>query len=166
LEQQVLQIIDSEDLVKLQALAELCSHEFFDDRSLSVVTWRRILEVSELANADLKSLEVLDACTCLGKACNNSVVEDYPDVKQYCKRAKEGYEEMIEHAAKMFEICLEGYQTMLGENDPSTLGTKNNLGACNYDLGNYEKALEFWNFGGIREGEGAGADSWSPGPGM
>ncbi|GMI18232.1 hypothetical protein TrLO_g7040 [Triparma laevis f. longispina] len=49
LEQQVLTITRSEDLVKLRALAKLCSKEFFEDPSLFVVAWRRILEVLELA---------------------------------------------------------------------------------------------------------------------
>ena len=38
-------ITRSEDLVKLRALAKLCSQEFFNDKSLRVVAWRRILEV-------------------------------------------------------------------------------------------------------------------------
>ena len=49
LEQQVLRITRSEDLVKLRALAKLCSRDFFDDESLLAVAWRRILEVLELA---------------------------------------------------------------------------------------------------------------------
>ncbi|GMI03145.1 hypothetical protein TrLO_g2503 [Triparma laevis f. longispina] len=49
LERQVLMITKSEDLVKLRALAKLCSREVFDDKSLLVVAWRRILEVLVLA---------------------------------------------------------------------------------------------------------------------
>ncbi|GMH74532.1 hypothetical protein TL16_g06491 [Triparma laevis f. inornata] len=43
-EQQVLRITKSEDLVKLRSSTELCSEEFFNDKSLLVVAWRRILE--------------------------------------------------------------------------------------------------------------------------
>ncbi|GMH89685.1 hypothetical protein TL16_g11534 [Triparma laevis f. inornata] len=49
LETQVLSITRSEDLMKLRALAKLCSPDFFDDKSLLVVVWRRIFEVLELA---------------------------------------------------------------------------------------------------------------------
>ena len=49
MEQQVLTITRSEDLVKLITLAKLCSLDFFDDMSLSVAAWRRIFEVLELA---------------------------------------------------------------------------------------------------------------------
>ena len=45
IETRVLRITNSEDLVKLRALAKLCSKEYFDDASLSVVAWRRIMEV-------------------------------------------------------------------------------------------------------------------------
>ena len=38
----MLSIMRSEDLVKLRALAKLCSPEFFEDDSLLVVVWRRI----------------------------------------------------------------------------------------------------------------------------
>jgi len=47
----VLLITKSEDLVKLRTLAELCSKDFFDDPSLLVVVWRKILEVLVLALA-------------------------------------------------------------------------------------------------------------------
>ncbi|GMI01159.1 hypothetical protein TrLO_g3849 [Triparma laevis f. longispina] len=81
-------ITKSEDLVKLRALAKLCRVEFFDDKSLLVVAWRRILEVLVLAmppvvdekkarrerkqkekKADPRKLEILDTCAALGKAC-------------------------------------------------------------------------------------------------
>ncbi|GMI17997.1 hypothetical protein TrLO_g9058 [Triparma laevis f. longispina] len=48
LERQVLSIMRSEDIVKLRALAKLCSKEFFEDPPLLVVAWRRILEVLDL----------------------------------------------------------------------------------------------------------------------
>ena len=81
LEQQVLRITRSEDLVKLRALGKLCSRDFFNDSSLLVVAWRRILEVLELAipeekkvrgkkqkkKKDPKKLEMLDACRALGE---------------------------------------------------------------------------------------------------
>ncbi|GMH80420.1 hypothetical protein TL16_g08539 [Triparma laevis f. inornata] len=85
MEQQVLRITRSGDLVKLKALAKLCSGEFFDDMSLKVVAWRRILEVLELAmpeekkvrgkkkrqkkKKDQRKLDILDACYALGQAC-------------------------------------------------------------------------------------------------
>ncbi|GMH54016.1 hypothetical protein TL16_g01586 [Triparma laevis f. inornata] len=111
LETQVLTITRSEHLVKLRALAELCSREFCDDPSLLVVAWRRILEVLELAmpeekkvrgkkkqqqkkkKNDPRKLEILDACFALGVACG--WVEDFEDARRYCKRAKEGYEEQL-----------------------------------------------------------------------
>ncbi|GMH83752.1 hypothetical protein TL16_g09705 [Triparma laevis f. inornata] len=93
-EQQVLAITRSENLVNLRALAKLCSRDFFDDPSLFVVAWRRILEVLELAmpeekkvrgkkkkqqkkKNDLRKLEILDACFALGWACNSVVDCDY-----------------------------------------------------------------------------------------
>ncbi|GMH95907.1 hypothetical protein TL16_g13250 [Triparma laevis f. inornata] len=110
MEQQVLSITRSEDLVKLMALAKLCSQDFFDDPSLLVVAWRRILEVLELAMPEEKKvrgkkrkqqrkktnprkLEILDGCYALGAACNN--VKD--DGRRYFERAKEGYEEQLGH---------------------------------------------------------------------
>ena len=110
LEQQVLLIMNSEDLVKLRALAKLCSNEFFDDLSLLVVAWRRILEVLVLAmppvveqkvrgkkkqkkKNDPRTLEILDACAELGRACN--WVGDVDDSIRCLKRAKEGYEEQL-----------------------------------------------------------------------
>ncbi|GMH79692.1 hypothetical protein TL16_g08226 [Triparma laevis f. inornata] len=91
LETQVLSITRSEGLVKLRALVKLCSRDFFDDRSLLVVAWRRIFEVLVLAmppvmekkvrgnnkkkkqqkkKNDPRKLEILDACFALGNACN------------------------------------------------------------------------------------------------
>ncbi|GMH81991.1 hypothetical protein TL16_g09111 [Triparma laevis f. inornata] len=104
MEQQVLRITRSEDLVKLGALAKLCSRDFFEDPWLWVVAWRRILEVLELAMPEEKKvrgkkkkqqrkLEVLHACFALGAACG--FVEDFDDAKGYYKRAKEGYEEQL-----------------------------------------------------------------------
>jgi len=110
LERQVLMITKSEDMVKLRALAELCSWDLFDDKSLLVVAWRRILEVLELAmpeekkvrgkkknqqrkKKDPKKPDVLDACLALGKACGR--VRDFDDGRRYLKRVKEGYEEQL-----------------------------------------------------------------------
>ncbi|GMI00477.1 hypothetical protein TrLO_g11384 [Triparma laevis f. longispina] len=92
LETQVLTITGSEDLVKLRALAKLCSVEFFDDKSLLVVAWRRVLEVSELVmpeekkvrgkkKNDPRKLKILDACLALGRAC--SLTDDFDDAKRY-----------------------------------------------------------------------------------
>ncbi|GMH79864.1 hypothetical protein TL16_g08300 [Triparma laevis f. inornata] len=99
IETQVLKITNSEDLMKLRALAQLCSKEFFDDKSLLVVAWRRIVEVLEMdkkkegekgekEDGDAKKLEILDACAALGRACNR--VMDYEYARRYYKRAKGG----------------------------------------------------------------------------
>ncbi|GMH70101.1 hypothetical protein TL16_g05324 [Triparma laevis f. inornata] len=110
---QVLMITKSEDLVKLRALAKLCSQDFFDDPSLLVVAWRKILEVLVFAmlpvvdekkargekkqkkkkKKDPRKLEILDACFELGKACQ--WVRDFDDAIRYLKRAKEGYEKQL-----------------------------------------------------------------------
>ncbi|GMH51962.1 hypothetical protein TL16_g01126 [Triparma laevis f. inornata] len=118
LETQVLVITRSEDLLKLRALAKLCSKEFFDDPSLLVVAWRRILEVLELAmppvaekkirgkkkkqqrkKNDPRKLEVLDTCHALGRTCG--FVGDFDDARRYYKRAKEGYEEQLGRDSEM-----------------------------------------------------------------
>ena len=106
LEALVLAITESEDLVKLRALAKLCSREFLDDPALLVTVRRRILEVLEAdeegggetkgeegEGEEEMKLEVLDACYELGKACN--LVRNYEDAKRYYKRTKEGYEEQL-----------------------------------------------------------------------
>ncbi|GMH53715.1 hypothetical protein TL16_g01510 [Triparma laevis f. inornata] len=112
MEQQVPRITRSEDFVKLRALAELCSADFFDDKFLLVVAWRRTFEVLELAMPPVvekksrgkkkkqkkkknepRKLEMLDACFALGRACN--MVGDFDDARRYMKRAKEGYEEQL-----------------------------------------------------------------------
>ncbi|GMH60067.1 hypothetical protein TrLO_g2220 [Triparma laevis f. longispina] len=108
-EQQVLNITRSEDLVKLRASAKLCSLDFFNNPSLSVVARRMILEVLELAmpekkkvrgkkkqqrkKNDPRKLDILDACFALGEACN--LVRDYNDSMRCFKRAKDGYEEQL-----------------------------------------------------------------------
>ncbi|GMH69731.1 hypothetical protein TrLO_g11264 [Triparma laevis f. longispina] len=77
IETQVLRVTNSEDLVKLRALAELCSRDFFNDVSLSVVAWRRVMEildVEEKGEKEERKLEILDACKALGLACNNVVI--------------------------------------------------------------------------------------------
>ncbi|GMH59715.1 hypothetical protein TL16_g02887 [Triparma laevis f. inornata] len=123
MERQVLMITKSEDLVKLRALAKLCSREFFNDPSLLVVTWRRILEVLVLAippvvmekkvrgkkkqkkKNDSRKLDILDACAALGLACNG--VGDFDDAIRYLKLAKEGYDnEEYEEAIEVYEMCL------------------------------------------------------------
>ncbi|GMH73465.1 hypothetical protein TL16_g06201 [Triparma laevis f. inornata] len=102
IESQVLRVTNSEDLVKLRALAKLCSHEFFDDPSLLVVAWRRIMEVletrkkanevkGEKEEGAAREVEILDACAALGQACG--WVRDFDDMRRYYKRAKEGYKE-------------------------------------------------------------------------
>ncbi|GMH70193.1 hypothetical protein TL16_g05346 [Triparma laevis f. inornata] len=113
LEQQVPLITKSEDLVKPRELAKLCSLDFFNDPSLLVAVWRRILEVLVLAmpprgveekaqgkknqkkklDDSGKKLEILDACVAIGDACN--IVEDFDDAERYYKRAKEQYEEQL-----------------------------------------------------------------------
>ena len=112
----VLEIMNSEDMVKLRALAELSSREVFNDPSLRVAVCRRILEVLVLGEgfgdgmkeakqrggkkkkgkkkkADARVVEVLDACFELGVACNQ--VRDFDDSECYYKRAKDGYEKEL-----------------------------------------------------------------------
>ncbi|GMH69444.1 hypothetical protein TL16_g05160 [Triparma laevis f. inornata] len=113
LERQVLVITKSEDLMKLRSLAKLCSKEFFNDATLLVVAWRKILEVLVLAmppvvdekkargkkkkqqrkNNDPKKLDILDACAALRVACNE--VGDFEDSRRYFNRGKEGFEEQL-----------------------------------------------------------------------
>ncbi|GMH51855.1 hypothetical protein TL16_g01104 [Triparma laevis f. inornata] len=105
IETQVLGITNSKDLVKLGALAELCSKEYFDDASLSVVASRRIMEVLETwkkvgevksekeEGQDSREFEILDACAALGLACN--YVRDFDDSIRYYERVKEGLEEKL-----------------------------------------------------------------------
>ncbi|GMH53567.1 hypothetical protein TL16_g01479 [Triparma laevis f. inornata] len=111
LQQQVLMITKLEDLVKLRALAKLCSKEFFDDLSILVAVWSRILEVLVLTMPPVvekkvrekkkqkkkknnpRKLEILDACSALGLACGN--VGDYEDAIRYYERAKDRYEEQL-----------------------------------------------------------------------
>ena len=73
--------------MKLRAFAKLCSRDFFDDPSLLVVAWRRIMEVLEKekkAGGDKnEKLEILDACFELGRAC--SFVSDFDDARRYYK---------------------------------------------------------------------------------
>ena len=112
----VLEIMNSEDMVKLRALAELSSREVFNDPSLRVAVCRRILEVLVLGEgfgdgmkeakqrggkkkkgkkkkADARVVEVLDACAVLGEACG--FVGDFDDARCYYKRAKDGYEKEL-----------------------------------------------------------------------
>ncbi|GMH92599.1 hypothetical protein TL16_g12393 [Triparma laevis f. inornata] len=97
-ETQVLGVTKSEDLVKLRALAELCSKDYFDDKSLLVVAWRGIMEVLDAEKKGgvkgkkeegrAKEFEILDACAALGNACKS--VRDFEDARRYLKHAKEG----------------------------------------------------------------------------
>ena len=134
LEQQVLMITKSEDLVKLRALAKLCSREFFDDPSLLVAVDRRILEVLVMAmpavvvekkargkrkqkqkkKNDPKKLEIFDACHALGLA--RGFVGDFDDAKRYLKRAKEGYEEQLERDS---EKALDATSSFILSNEMS-----------------------------------------------
>ncbi|GMH56967.1 hypothetical protein TL16_g02261 [Triparma laevis f. inornata] len=111
LETQVLTITRLEDLVKLRALAKLCSKEFFDDMSLLVVAWRRILEVLEVAmqvekkvrgkkkkqqkkRKDPRKLEIWTLVRLWGRHVIG-LCRDFDDMIRYLKRAKEGYEEQL-----------------------------------------------------------------------
>ncbi|GMH75567.1 hypothetical protein TL16_g06805 [Triparma laevis f. inornata] len=123
IETQVLGITNSEDLVKLRALAKLCSKEYFADPSLLVVAWRRIMEVldveeevggekGEKEERSARALGILDACKALGYACNS--VGDFEDARRYSKRAKDGYEEQL---GREIEKALEGtYFLILSSN--------------------------------------------------
>ncbi|GMH55480.1 hypothetical protein TrLO_g4760 [Triparma laevis f. longispina] len=179
LERQVLTITKSEDLVKLRALTKLCSREFFDDPSLLVVAWRRILEVLVLGvppvvekkirgkkkkqqkkKADPMKLEILDACFALGKACG--LVGDNDDMRQYFKRAKEGYEEQLGpddalevsynlikstcsnggELIEKFRDLVKRCEKALGEENEVTLETLSGLGGHLCSNGEKEEAIK------------------------
>ncbi|GMH51483.1 hypothetical protein TL16_g01022 [Triparma laevis f. inornata] len=102
----------------------MCSREFFEDESLLAVSWRRILEVLELAmppgggeakkargkkkkqqkkKANPRKLEILDACAELAYALNKTCAahfkqpnkSDREEVAEFARRAKNGYEEQL-----------------------------------------------------------------------
>ncbi|GMH90529.1 hypothetical protein TL16_g11794 [Triparma laevis f. inornata] len=149
LETQALSITRPEDLVKLSALAKLCSKEFFDEPSLSVVAWRRILEVLELAMPEEKKvrgkkktqkkkndpmkLEILDACYGLGKACN--WVDDMDGGKRYLKRVKEGYEEQLGRDSE------KALHATYGVIMSTTIGVDERLEKLKYLIKRMERAL-------------------------
>jgi len=107
----VLRVTRSEGLVKLRALAKLCSENFFQDPSLFVVAWRRIFEVLELAMPPVVERKYEDRRSrgnrrttrgswrfwtlmrSWGEACG--WIGDGGDARRYLKRAKEGYEEQL-----------------------------------------------------------------------
>ncbi|GMH58836.1 hypothetical protein TL16_g02698 [Triparma laevis f. inornata] len=161
LEQQVLKITKSENLLKLRALAKLCSNDFFNDESLLVVAWRRILEVLVLAmppvvekkvrgkkkkqqtkKNDPRKLEKFDACAALGMVCR--FVGDFDDARRnhlsVTLREKGQYEE----AEEVYKRCLAGRMKVLGKDHDDRLGTLNNLGVVYQRLGNNEKELEYY----------------------
>ncbi|GMH79874.1 hypothetical protein TL16_g08304 [Triparma laevis f. inornata] len=174
IETQVLKITNSEDLMKLRALAQLCSKEFFDDKSLLVVAWRRIMEVLDMEEKRDKKgekeeggttkLEMLDGCFALGQACG--WVGDFEDARRYYKRAKEGYEEQLgRDSEKAIEVArsliasatmsrrekIEKYRDLLkrmeralGEENVVTLDTLNALGNRPRENGEYDEAKEVY----------------------
>ncbi|GMH47603.1 hypothetical protein TrLO_g8202 [Triparma laevis f. longispina] len=75
LEQQVLRITNSEDLVKLRALEKLCSPEFCDDPLLPTAVDRRNVKIGSASK-----IERLEACEALGVACHRS--GDQADAKK------------------------------------------------------------------------------------
>ncbi|GMI11016.1 hypothetical protein TrVE_jg3300 [Triparma verrucosa] len=168
---------------KLRALAKLCSIEFFDDPSLLVAVSRRILEVLVLAmpapvkekkvrgkkkkgmkKADPRKLEVLDACFALGGACG--MVRDFEDMRQYYKRAKEGYEEQLGpdsektleatcglilvtcsslgEALQRLRALVERMVGALGVDNAVTLDALNSLGSRLQENGEYEEARKVY----------------------
>ncbi|GMH60882.1 hypothetical protein TL16_g03146 [Triparma laevis f. inornata] len=171
MEQQVLRITRSEDLLKLRALSKLCSREIFNDVLLLVVAWRRIMEVLELAipeekkvRGKKKKLKIFDACAALGRACG--FVGDIDNARRYYERAKEGYEEQLGRdsekalevtlllilATKMskvkkvekFRDLLKRCEGALGEENAVTLETLNGLGSRLQDSREYEEAKEVY----------------------
>ncbi|GMH68741.1 hypothetical protein TrLO_g1808 [Triparma laevis f. longispina] len=149
-EQQVLRITRSEDLVKLRALAKLCSREFFDDPSLLVVAWRRFLRFWSWR------------CRRRRKAIQEA--RDFEEAGLYMKRAKEGYEEQLgrdnekaleatysliactamtmdEKFEKMRNF-LKMMERALGESDEVTLNTLNELGCVLQRNEEYEETKE------------------------
>ncbi|GMH92246.1 hypothetical protein TL16_g12290 [Triparma laevis f. inornata] len=172
IETQVLGITNSEDLVKLRALAELCSNEFFDDKSLLVVAWRRIMEVLEMRKkvgevkgekeeGGARELEILDACAALGTACG--FVGNFGDAERFYKRVKEGYEEHLgpddaktldaTHSfilstnddgrrTEKFRDLVKRFERALGDENVVTLRTLNALGGRLIENKQYEEAKE------------------------
>ncbi|GMH47619.1 hypothetical protein TrLO_g8206 [Triparma laevis f. longispina] len=99
LEQQVLRITKSTDMLKLRALEKLCSPEFYDDPSLLTAVDKRILELLLLRLGEqkttgpkvVKKLAVLEGYEALGMACgapNNNCGR----ASSYMTQAKDGYE--------------------------------------------------------------------------
>ncbi|GMI16379.1 hypothetical protein TrLO_g12924 [Triparma laevis f. longispina] len=110
-------------LVKLRVLAKLCSEEFFNDKSLLVVAWRRIEEQFPKPNLkDFLSIFIMG----------------FP-MKVFMENGE--YEE----AREAHERCLAGRMKVLGEDYKHTLMSLTNLGNVYDDcLKNYEKAMEYY----------------------
>ncbi|GMH79387.1 hypothetical protein TL16_g12839 [Triparma laevis f. inornata] len=145
LEQQVLMITKSEDLLKLRALAKLCSTGLNKKN-------------------DPRNLEILDACAALGAAGN--WVEDFDDLIRYYKRVKEGYEEQLGHGdtktldvtrsliynasgartegerIEKFRDLLKRCERALGEENVVTLDTFSSLDNRMKENGQFEEAKE------------------------
>ncbi|GMH87765.1 hypothetical protein TL16_g10956 [Triparma laevis f. inornata] len=139
MEQQVLLITRrSEDLVKLRALAKLCSMEFFNDESLLVVAWRRIFEVLELAMLEEKKVR--------GKKKKQQKKKDprklelWTLVRLKGRRLKNQRE--FQQARDAYERSLSVQTKVLGEDLPDTLMTILNLGVL-YDSENTPCSEEY-----------------------
>ncbi|GMH92424.1 hypothetical protein TrST_g1888 [Triparma strigata] len=97
IQMQLIQLIRSNDIQRLENLARVASPLILDDQQLYVVVRKRILEVLENGvvggvASELVFEQILDACSILGKAC--SLVGAKLDAEIYYTRAKVGYENL------------------------------------------------------------------------
>ncbi|GMH85628.1 hypothetical protein TL16_g10292 [Triparma laevis f. inornata] len=130
IEAQVLGITNSEDLVKPRALAVLCSKDFFNDESLSVVAWRRIMEVMEMEKEVVGEKDKEDHKHTLMALHNLGAL--YDDM--------ENYEKTLEY----YERALKGYERVVGTNQPSTLLAVMNIAIVYEFQKDYGKAEELY----------------------
>ncbi|GMH75778.1 hypothetical protein TrST_g3080 [Triparma strigata] len=97
LEMQVVKLMKGRDLVKLRALATLCSNAYFDDKTLLVATRKRITEVfgDPWKKENRNKMAVLDACCDLGRALDKCGGAHLDEGLRYIKRARAGYEALL-----------------------------------------------------------------------
>ncbi|GMH88056.1 hypothetical protein TL16_g11045 [Triparma laevis f. inornata] len=151
LEQQVLRITRSEDLVKLRALGKLCSRDFFNDSSLLVVAGRRILEVLELAIPEEKKKN--GECEKAIKVYERYLAgqmkvlgEDHKDTLFTLNNLGIVYDELkdYEKALEYYERALKGFERLMGKTHPDTLSAAMNIARVFYILKDYAKAKELY----------------------
>ncbi|GMI09951.1 hypothetical protein TrLO_g9160 [Triparma laevis f. longispina] len=111
---------------------------------------------------EAKTLDVTKKLVCMTCSTNDGVIEKFRDLVKRMDRAL-GEENVViletlkvlgsalynngeyEEAKEVYEKCLAGRLTVLGEQHKDTLGMLNNLGIVyDQDLKNNEKALEYY----------------------